>query len=123
MLLILAIGLSGLLLRYVLRVDIMDVKRVAEGLVTFAPAMDGVKQSFFYVHLSLVSSLFIYFPFSKLVHMGGVFFSPTRNMPNLGRAQRHVNEWNPEIKIHSYEAYEDDFREKMKEVGLPLEKE
>jgi nitrate reductase gamma subunit len=123
LLLIGAIAATGILLRYVVRVDVMDVKKVAEGLVTFNPISSGVTQPFFYVHLSLVCSLFLYFPFSKLMHMGGIFMSPTRNMSNQGRSKRHINEWNPEIKIHSYEDYENDFREKMKEVGLPVEKE
>jgi hypothetical protein len=36
---------------------------------------------------------------------------------------RHINPWNPEVKYHTYEAYEDEFREKMIGVGLPVEKE
>ncbi len=31
------------------------------------------------VHLALVATLMIIFPFSKLLHAPGVFFSPTRN--------------------------------------------
>jgi len=34
-----------------------------------------------------------------------------------------VNPWNYAVKFHTYEAYEDDFREKMTEVGLPVDKE
>ena len=77
----------------------------------------------FYVHLFLVSTLLVYFPFSKLMHLGGVFLSPTRNMPNDTRMVHYENVWNnPNIKPHSYEAYEDDFREPMFEAGLPLDK-
>ncbi len=36
---------------------------------------------------------------------------------------RHINPWNPPVKIHTYEAYEDEFREKMIEAGLPVEKQ
>jgi nitrate reductase gamma subunit len=36
----------------------------------------------FFTHIFLLSVLFAYFPFSKLVHMGGVFLSPTRNLAN-----------------------------------------
>jgi nitrate reductase gamma subunit len=67
--------------------------------------------------------LFAYFPFSKLMHLGGVFLSPTRNLPNDSREARHINPWNYPVKVHTYEAYEDDFREKMIEAGLPVEKE
>ena len=49
--------------------------------------------------------------------------SPTRNMANDNRANRHINPWNYPVKVHTYDEYEDDFREKMKEVGLPVEKE
>jgi hypothetical protein len=45
-------------------------------------------------------------------------------MKNNSRAVRHINPWNdPEIKPHSYAAYEDDFREFMVDAGLPVEKE
>jgi nitrate reductase gamma subunit len=73
--------------------------------------------------MTLVSCLLAYFPFSKLTHMLGVFFSPTRNLPNNTRAVRHVNPWNPPKKYHTYEEYEDDFRELMHEAGLPLDKQ
>lgn len=121
--LILGIALSGVYMRYIVKVDIMSIKDVVMGLVTFnfkVPA--GVDVSFF-VHLFLVSALLVYFPFSKLMHMGGVFLSPTRNMPNDTRMVHYENVWNdPNIKPHSYEAYEDEFREPMHEAGLPLEK-
>ena len=48
--------------------------------------------------------------------------SPTRNLANNSRVKRHVNPWNYPVKIHTYDAYEDDFREKMIEAGLPVDK-
>jgi len=123
LMLILAIALSGMYMRYIAKVDIMAIKEVVMGLTTFhfkAPV--GIDISF-YVHLFLVSTLLVYFPFSKLMHLGGVFLSPTRNLPNDTRMHHHENPWNnPAIKPHSYEAYEDEFREPMFEAGLPLEK-
>ena len=77
----------------------------------------------FYVHLFFVSVLLAYFPFSKLMHLGGVFLSPTRNLTTNTRARRHVNPWNYPVKVHTYEAYEDEFREKMIEAGLPVDKQ
>jgi nitrate reductase gamma subunit len=47
----------------------------------------------FMCHLSLVFFLLMYFPFSKLMHSAGYFFSPTRNMVNNPRDVRHVNPW------------------------------
>jgi hypothetical protein len=57
------------------------------------------------------------------MHLGGVFLSPTRNLANNNRAVRHINPWNPDIKIRTYEEYENDYREAMKKVGLPVDKE
>ena len=121
--LIFAIAASGILMRYVFKVDIVAVKAFVQGLVTFDfQSPEGIGAIFF-VHLFLVSSLAIYFPFSKLMHMGGVFLSPTRNLVNNSREKRHINPWNPDIKIRTYKEYEDDFRDKMKAAGLPLEEE
>jgi nitrate reductase gamma subunit len=123
--LIFAIGVTGALMRHFLRggIDIVSIKQLAVGLVTFSPVISSEIGSIFYIHLFLVSTLLIYFPFSKLMHLGGVFLSPTRNMRNNSRAVRHINPWNPEIKPHSYAGYEDEFREYMVEAGIPVEKE
>lgn len=123
--LILGIVITGILMRFVLRtnVDINAIKQLAIGLVTFSPTIVTEISSLFYVHLFLVCTLLAYFPFSKLMHMGGVFLSPTRNLANNSRMVRHINPWNPEIKPHSYAAYEDEFREDMVEQGIPVEKE
>jgi nitrate reductase gamma subunit len=100
----------------------VGVKAFTMGLVTFTPHITKGIGSIFYVHLFFVSVLLAYFPFSKLMHLGGIFMSPTRNLVNNSRVKRHVNPWNYPVKVHSYEAYEDEFREKMIEAGLPVEK-
>ncbi|GKT09419.1 sulfate reduction electron transfer complex DsrMKJOP subunit DsrM [Desulforhabdus sp. TSK] len=121
--LLLALGLSGILMRYFTKVDILKVKELALGIVTFHPVIPEGIGVLFFIHLFLICTLFIYFPFSKLMHLGGVFLSPTRNMPNDSRIIRHINPWNYPVKTHTYEEYEDHFREKMIEAGLPVEKE
>ncbi|MCC6347731.1 MAG: sulfate reduction electron transfer complex DsrMKJOP subunit DsrM [Nitrospirales bacterium] len=121
--LILGIAGTGVLMRYFTKVDVTGVKQLAMGLVSFTPVVPEGIGTLFYVHLFLVSVLFAYFPFSKLVHMAGVFLSPTRNMVNNSRMVRHVNPWNYPVTVHTYEEYEDDFREKMKMAGIPVEKE
>lgn len=122
--LILAIAITGMLMRYVTRVDVVSIKQLAVGLTTFQPVLPDGLGSMFYVHIFLVCSLLVYFPFSKLMHMGGVFMSPTRNLANNSRMVRHINPWNdPSIKPHSYASYEDEFREFMVEAGIPVEKE
>jgi len=121
--LILGIAVTGCLMRYIFRVDVVGAKELAMGLVSFNPAIPEGIGATFYIHLFLVSALLAYFPLSKLMHMGGVFLSPTRNLANTNRIQRHVNPWDYEVKVHTYEEYEDEFREKMKAAGLPVEKE
>ena len=94
------------------------------GLVSFPP--DGSRRRsvrLFYGHLFLVCVLLAYFPFSKLVHMAGVFLSPTRNLANNNRMVRHVNPWDYPVKVHPYDEYEDEWRDKMKAAGVPVEKE
>ena len=123
--LILAIAVTGGLMRHFLRggIDIVAIKELAVGLVTFHPVISADIGAIFYIHLFLVCTLLVYFPFSKLMHLGGVFLSPTRNMKNDPRQSRHINPWNPEIKVHAYSAYEDEFREFMVDAGIPVEKE
>ncbi len=121
--LILGVALSGVLTRYFYKVDLLGVKELSLGWVRFHPvATEGIGL-FFYVHLFLISVLLAYLPMSKLMHMGGVFLSPTRNLANNSRMRRHINPWNYPVKVHTYEEYEDEFREKMKAAGLPVEKE
>lgn len=121
--LILAIAKTGILMRYVFKADVVSIKELTMGLVTFQPTIPEGISVLFYIHIFLVSMLLMYFPFSKLMHMGGVFLSPTRNLANNSRIVRHINPWNPDVKYHTYEEYEDEFREKMVGVGLPVEKE
>ena len=123
--LIFAIACTGILMRYVLRtdIDIVNIKQLVVGLVTFQPVIGAEIGAIFYIHLFLVCTLLVYFPYSKLMHLGGVFLSPTRNMRNNSRAVRHLNPWNPRILPHSYAGYEDEFREFMVEAGIPVEKE
>lgn len=121
--LILAIGITGILMRYFIRVDVVGVKTILTGLASFHPTMPVGIGSIFFIHLTLVCVLMVYFPFSKLMHMGGVFLSPTRNLVNNNRMVRHENPWNYPVKIHTYDAYEDDFRDLMKEAGIPVERE
>jgi len=90
--LLLAIAGSGIAMKYVAHTDIVAVKAFALGLVRLdwqpLPA-----DPLLLVHLFLVVSLLLIFPFSKLLHAPGVFFSPTRNMRDNPREQRHVAAW------------------------------
>jgi len=122
-LLIFGVALSGVLMRLFFKVDIVAVKELALGVLSFHPVIpEGIGLPF-YIHLFLISTLLVYFPFSKIMHSAGIFLSPTRNLKNNSRMQRHVNPWDYPVKVHTYEEWEDEFREKIKGVGLPLEKE
>jgi len=121
--LLLGIALTGIGMRHLWKVDIVRVKELAIGLVNFQPAVPQGVGPLFYVHLFLVSALLAYFPFSKLVHMAGVFLSPTRNLVNNNRAVRHLNPWDPPIVGHTYAEWEEEFHDKIKAAGLPLDRE
>jgi nitrate reductase gamma subunit len=110
-------------MRHFAKIDVTGAKQLAMGLVTFHPTIPEGIGGIFYVHVFFVSVLLAYFPFSKLMHMGGIFMSPTRNLTGDTRAVRHLNPWNYPVETHTYEEYEDEFREKMIEAGLPVEKE
>jgi len=83
---------TGLFMKYVSRIDIVQAKAFALGIIYFdwqtLPA-----DFMFVIHLLLVSALLIIFPFSKLLHAPGVFFSPTRNQVDDARDKRHLSPW------------------------------
>ena len=120
--LIMGIAFTGILMRYFTKVNIVGIKEFTMGLVTLKPSIPEGVGGLFYVHLFFVCVLLAYFPFSKLMHLGGIFMSPTRNLSNNSRVKRHINPWNYAVDVHTYEHYEDDFREKMVDMGLPVDK-
>jgi len=123
--LIFGIALTGILMRYFVKIDVVAAKELTYGLITFNYNTDVIRtiDPVFFVHIFFVSVLLVYFPFSKLMHLGGVFLSPTRNLTTDTRARRHVNPWNYPVPVHTYDEYEDEFREKMVEAGLPVVKQ
>jgi nitrate reductase gamma subunit len=92
LLLLIAIAASGLLMKFVAHTDIISLKAFVLGLIYFdwqpIPA-DPV----LLIHLGLVLVLMIVFPFSKLLHAPGVFFSPSRNQVDNAREKRHLAPW------------------------------
>lgn len=87
--LLIAIGLSGLGMKYVAATDIVAVKAFFLGLMYFDwQPMPG--DPLLMLHLVLVAMLMIIFPFSKLLHAPGMFFSPTRNQVDNPREKRHL---------------------------------
>jgi nitrate reductase gamma subunit len=90
--LLLAIALSGLSMKFLFPTDIVGVKAFFLGLMLFdwqpLPASGAL-----YLHLFLVAALMIIFPFSKLLHAPGLFFSPSRNQVDNPREARHLAQW------------------------------
>jgi len=117
------IAISGVLMRLIYRVDLVQVKEWVMAMLRLSPLPPKGVNLIFYVHLFFVSLLVAYFPMSKLMHMPGIFLSPTKNLRNTSRNDRHINPWDHPVKMHTYEEYEEVFRDSMKEVGLPVEKE
>jgi nitrate reductase gamma subunit len=95
--LLIFIGISGLMMKFVSHTDILMVKSFFIGLRTFTfhplPA-DPV----LIIHLSLVALLMLIFPISKLLHAPGIFFSPTRNQVDNPREKRHLAPWAKELE-------------------------
>lgn len=71
---------TGLSVSYWLHVNLVDVKGFILGLMTFHP-VEIPRHPLFLLHLFFVLVLMLYFPFSKLLHAGGIFFSPSRHQP------------------------------------------
>jgi len=86
------IGISGLVMQLISHTDIIAVKIFFTGLMGFSINELPISTPLV-VHLSLVAILMLIFPFSKLLHATGVFFSPTRNQVDNPREKRHIADW------------------------------
>ena len=103
--LLMAIAGSGILMSGVLtkfgfpdafafRTDIIAVQNFFLGLMYFQWSTLYLPADWMLlVHLTLVATLMLIFPISKLLHAPGVFFSPTRNQVENARDKRHIVDW------------------------------
>ena len=89
LLILLAIAFSGLSMKYVAHTDIVAVKAFMLGLMYF-DIQPLPQDPAILIHLGLVALSMIIFPFSKLLHVPGVFFSPTRNQVDNPREVRYI---------------------------------
>ncbi len=96
LMLLIGIGVTGLAMTFVFRPDIVSIKMAMSTLFTGGGGVlpyITFGDKIFILHLSLVGVLLVIFPFSKLMHAGGIFFSPTRDQVDNPREKRHVNPW------------------------------
>jgi nitrate reductase gamma subunit len=92
LILIMGIATTGMLMSFVSHTDIVMLKEFMLGLFTFdiqTLPTDGLLLT----HLTLVITLMVIFPISKLLHAPGLFFSPTRNQVDNAREKRHLAPW------------------------------
>ena len=90
--LLIAIGATGIAMTFAVGTDVVAVKAFFLGLMWF-DWQPLPSDPLLYLHLVLVALLMLVFPFSKLLHAPGVFFSPTRNQADNPREHRHVSAW------------------------------
>jgi nitrate reductase gamma subunit len=90
--LLVGIAGSGLLMKYLAHTDIVALKSFFLGLM-FLDWQPLPQNPVLLVHLGLVAALMIIFPFSKLLHGPGLFFSPTLNQVDNARERRHLANW------------------------------
>ena len=92
--LIMLIAFSGFMMSFVpgFAVDIVGVKVFMLGILNhdLQNLPEGIA---LLVHLLLVAVLGLVLPISKLLHIPGVFFSPTRNQVDNPREKRHIADW------------------------------
>lgn len=94
--LLVMIGVSGLMMKFVAHTDIVAVKMFFLGLLRF-DLQPLPTDTPLLIHLGLVALLMIIFPFSKLLHAPGVFFSPSRTQVDDAREKRHLAPWSAEL--------------------------
>lgn len=92
LILLLIIGGTGCAMTFVLHTDIIQLKAFMLGVICFdwqPIPLDRILLT----HLGAVILLMLIFPFSKLLHAPGIFFSPSRNQVDNAREKRHVAPW------------------------------
>jgi len=95
--LLIAIGISGMMMRFVIKTDIIAIKAFFLGLLQFQ-ILPLPSDPLLLIHLALMAILMIIFPISKLLHAPGIFFSPSRNQADNAREKRHLAPWVTELE-------------------------
>ena len=88
--LLLLIIATGNQMRFMGGLDLAQARQFVSGLLSLHPYAPPASAAFV-AHLLLVCALLVYIPFSKLIHLGGIFLSPTLNQINNPRQTRHLS--------------------------------
>lgn len=98
--LLLVIGGSGAMMTFLTHTDVVQLKAFLIGLRHFS--WQPLPMDFWLIiHLTAVLLLLVIFPFSKLLHAPGVFFSPSRNQVDNPREKRHLAPWAAELEANN----------------------
>ncbi len=97
LILLAAIAGSGLMMSFVNHIDIVQLKAFILGLFFF-DWQNLPTDITLLIHLTLVLTLMMVFPISKLLHAPGLFFAPTRYQIDNPREQRHLSPWGAELE-------------------------
>ncbi|MCW9015010.1 MAG: respiratory nitrate reductase subunit gamma [Gammaproteobacteria bacterium] len=94
LILIMVIGISGLMMSFVPSafIDIVQLKSFMLGMLSF-DFQELPTSVVLLIHLTLVAVLGFVLPISKLLHIPGVFYAPTRNQVDNPREKRHIADW------------------------------
>lgn len=96
--LIMVIVVSGLMMSFrITPIDIFGLFMFMDGLLTLE-WRELPDSMVLMLHLGMVALLAIIFPFSKLLHAPGVFFSPSRNQVDNPRERRHIADWAKQLE-------------------------
>ncbi|WP_298137667.1 respiratory nitrate reductase subunit gamma [Acidiferrobacter sp.] len=86
LILLLVIAATGAVMRFADRANIVGFKAFIQGVMALR-LMPLPQDPVILVHVASVALLMLIFPFSKLLHAPGVFFSPTRNQVDNSRLE------------------------------------
>ena len=95
--LLLSITSTGIAMSFYLGADVISVKSFFIGLMTFN--IQNIPSDIVLIsHLIMLAALMIIFPYSKLLHAPGLFFSPSRNQVDNAREKRHLSKWAEDLE-------------------------
>ena len=92
LILLFVIALSGLVMSFVAHIDVVQLKSFMLSIFVFDWKELPVSGPLL-IHLGLAMVLMVVLPVSKLLHIPGVFFSPSRNQVDNPREKRHIADW------------------------------